>query len=44
VFEIAYFWRLSPDAVLDMSLTKIAQYNAQAERIVKMIDGAGDGR
>jgi hypothetical protein len=43
VFEVAYFWRLSPDTVLDMSLTKIAQHNAQAERIVQMMDRAGDG-
>jgi hypothetical protein len=43
VFELGYFWRMSPDYMFEMPLTKLELYDAQAERIYKLREGPGDG-
>ena len=35
VFEVAYFWRLDPAAVMLLPLSRFSQYEAQAQRLAK---------
>lgn len=38
LFEVAYFWRIDPAALLTMPLSRFALYEHQAERIAKQIN------
>ena len=35
VFEVAYFWRLDPAAVMQLSLARFLQYESQAQRLAE---------
>lgn len=37
MFEVAYFWRLDPAAVMALPLSKLETYESQAERLAKLM-------
>lgn len=38
LFEVAYFWRIDPAALLTMPMSRYALYERHAERIAKQIN------
>lgn len=37
LFEVAYFWRLAPSALMAMSLSEFNLYEKQAERLAQQM-------
>lgn len=37
MFEVAYFWRVHPASMQQLTLDEFAQYEAQAQRIAELI-------
>lgn len=37
MFEVAYFWRLDPAAVMALPISRFEMYEAQAERLAELM-------
>lgn len=44
VFEVAYFWKIDPFALLDRSLDDVLELYGQQNRIVEILNRASNGR
>jgi hypothetical protein len=44
VFEVAYFWRLDPAAVMALSLSNFVLYEDQAACVAAKLNRSNDGR